>query len=274
MPTPTRPPLSPHRRGGPHQTAGSWRSPPPTPPRRNTTSSPTPTRQTPQIAYDKFTAGQWTAPPGTLIVVDDADHLTAEQLHCFTENAVRTNTKLLLVSTPTADREPTQTLVGALATNLPWAQHIGTPGDHTPTTAIAQARRLADTNPELTDPAHRQHTASYSPAPTPSPVPTPDASPTAEPNATVAPNAPKTAPPATNSYHSQLGSRTCPRRLSSHLDGMGTHWREVQRLVGAPGHRGAEHLAQVNERAVGVQPEPRSTWSNDQNLWMSLGEVV
>ena len=34
---------------------------------------------TPQIAHDKFAAGQWTAPPGTLIVVDDADHLTAAQ---------------------------------------------------------------------------------------------------------------------------------------------------------------------------------------------------
>ena len=114
---------------------------------------------TPQVAHDKFTAGQWTAPPGTLIVVDDADHLTAKQLHCFTENAVATNTKLLLVTTPTADRAPTQTLVDTLATNLPWAQHIGTPADHTPTTAIEQARRLADTNPELSDPTNRQQAA-------------------------------------------------------------------------------------------------------------------
>jgi hypothetical protein len=111
---------------------------------------------TPQVAHDRFTAGQWTAPPGTLIVVDDADHLTVEQLHCFTENAVRTNTKLLLVTTPSAEREPTQTLVDTLATNLPWAQHIGTPTDHTPTTAIEQARHLADTNPELGDPTNRQ----------------------------------------------------------------------------------------------------------------------
>ena len=69
-----------------------------------------------------------------------------------------TNTKLLLVTTPTADREPTHTLVDTLATNLPWAQHIGTPTDHTPATAIEQARRLADTNPELSDPTHRQQT--------------------------------------------------------------------------------------------------------------------
>ena len=120
--------------------SGSWRSRPPTPPRPITTNTPT------------------TAPPGTLIVVDDADHLTAAHLHCFTENAVRTNTKLLLVTTPTADREPTQTLVDTLATNLPWAQHIGTPADHTPVTAIDQARRLADTNPELTAPTNRQLT--------------------------------------------------------------------------------------------------------------------
>jgi conjugative relaxase-like TrwC/TraI family protein len=111
---------------------------------------------TPQVAHDRFTAGQWTPPPGTLIVVDDADHLTAEQLHCFTENAVRTNTKLLLVTTPSADREPAQTLVDTLATNLPWAQHIGAPTDRTPRTAIEQARHLADTNPELGDPTNRQ----------------------------------------------------------------------------------------------------------------------
>jgi hypothetical protein len=114
---------------------------------------------TPQVAHDKFTAGQWTAPPGTLIVVDDADHLTAKQLHCFTENAVRTNTKLLLVTTSTADHETTQTLVDTLATNLPWAQHIGTPTDRTPRTAIDQARHQADTNPELGDPTNRQQAA-------------------------------------------------------------------------------------------------------------------
>jgi hypothetical protein len=113
---------------------------------------------TPQVAHDRFTAGQWTAPPGTLIVVDDADHLTTAQLHCFTENAVRTNTKLLLVTTPSAERQPTQTLVDTLATNLPWAQHIGTPTDRTPTTAIDHARQQADTNPELADPTHRQQT--------------------------------------------------------------------------------------------------------------------
>jgi conjugative relaxase-like TrwC/TraI family protein len=113
---------------------------------------------TPQVAHDKFSDGRWTAPPGTLIVVDDADHLTTDQLHCFTENAVRTNTKLLLVTTPGAEREPTQTLVDTLATNLPWAQHIGTPTDRTPRTAIEQARHQADTNPELGDPTNRQQT--------------------------------------------------------------------------------------------------------------------
>jgi conjugative relaxase-like TrwC/TraI family protein len=111
---------------------------------------------TPQIAHDKFTDGQWTAPPGTLIVVDDAEHLTAEQLHCFTTNAVATNTKLLLVTTPDPEQQPTQTLVDTLATHLPWAQHIGTPTERTPRTAIDQARRLADGNPELANPTDPQ----------------------------------------------------------------------------------------------------------------------
>jgi conjugative relaxase-like TrwC/TraI family protein len=113
---------------------------------------------TPQVAHDRFTAGQWTAPPGTLIVVDDADHLTAAQVHCFTDNAVATNTKLLLITTPTAERQPSQTLVDTLATHLPWTQHIGTPAERTPSTAIEQARLLADTHPELGDPTNWQHT--------------------------------------------------------------------------------------------------------------------
>jgi hypothetical protein len=111
---------------------------------------------TPQIACEKFRDGRWIAPAGTLIVVDDAEQLTAEQLRCFTDNATATNTKLLLVTTPGSRGEPAQTLVDALATNLPWAQHIGAVPDRTPTTAICQARHLAATNPELGDPANRQ----------------------------------------------------------------------------------------------------------------------
>jgi hypothetical protein len=49
-------------------------------------------------------------------------------------------------------------VVDTLATHLHWAQRIGTPADHTAVTAIDQARRLADTNPEVTDHTNRQQT--------------------------------------------------------------------------------------------------------------------
>ncbi|WP_457142380.1 AAA family ATPase [Mycobacterium sp. URHB0021] len=71
--------------------------------------------------------GEWTIPPGNLLVIDDADHLDANQLRYFTEHAARSNTKLLLVHTPTEGRDPAHSLVDALADNLPWAQHVGTP---------------------------------------------------------------------------------------------------------------------------------------------------
>lgn len=104
---------------------------------------------TPSVAHDTLAAGEVTLPAGTLLVVDDADQLTSDQVRYFTEHASRANTKLLLVRTPAAEREPAQTLVDALATNLPWAQHIGTVGDRAPVTAIEQARQLASTKTEL-----------------------------------------------------------------------------------------------------------------------------
>lgn len=82
--------------------------------------------------------GEWTIPPGNLLIIDDADHLDPKQLRYFTEHAARSNTKLLLVHTPAEGRTPTHSLVDALADNLPWAQQLGTPTtDHD--TAIDRA---------------------------------------------------------------------------------------------------------------------------------------
>ena len=64
-------------------------------------------------------------PLGSLIVVDDADHLQPEQLRWLAETAAATNTKLVLISTAD-DRAPAHTLLTVLADNLPSAQHIGT----------------------------------------------------------------------------------------------------------------------------------------------------
>ena len=81
----------------------------------------------PNTTRARLDNGEWTIPPGNLLVIDDADHLDPKQLRYFTEHAARANTKLLLVHTPTDTRTPAHTLVDALADNLPWAQHLGTP---------------------------------------------------------------------------------------------------------------------------------------------------
>ena len=69
------------------------------PPLRRTRTDPTATRA-------RLDNGEWTIPPGNLLVIDDADHLDPKQLRYFTEHAARTNTKLLLVHTPTGPAPP------------------------------------------------------------------------------------------------------------------------------------------------------------------------
>jgi hypothetical protein len=51
---------------------------------------------------------------GSLIIVDDADHLQPEQLHWLTRTAAATNTKLVLITTADG-REPAHTLLTVLA---------------------------------------------------------------------------------------------------------------------------------------------------------------
>jgi len=111
---------------------------------------------TPEAVHGGLSAGHATVPAGTLLIVDDADQLTAEHVHYFTEHASRTNTKLLLVRNPSSEREPRQTLVETLATHLPWAQQIGTVPDHEPATEIEQARHLEAPDTERSDPTNRQ----------------------------------------------------------------------------------------------------------------------
>lgn len=68
-------------------------------------------------------------PAGSLIIVDDADHLTPENLHWLTDTAAATNTKLILITT-TDHRQSAHTLLAALHQNSPAAQHLGTPQAH------------------------------------------------------------------------------------------------------------------------------------------------
>ena len=51
-------------------------------------------------------AGRWQLPTGSLVVVDDADHLPAAQLAWLTEHAAATNTKLLLLTNRAPEPHP------------------------------------------------------------------------------------------------------------------------------------------------------------------------
>ena len=98
------------------------------------------TTSSPDQALDKLHTGRWKLPLGSLVIVDDADHLKPDQLHWLAENAAATNTKLLLITTPD-HRQPAHTLTAAADHLLPWAQQLGSPdhGHQRPRTAIERA---------------------------------------------------------------------------------------------------------------------------------------
>jgi hypothetical protein len=80
----------------------------------------------PATACANVETGRWKLPIGSLVIVDDADHLNADHLRQLVDNAERTNTKLLLLTS--GDNGPAHTLTTALSTHLPWAQQLGRPG--------------------------------------------------------------------------------------------------------------------------------------------------
>ena len=99
-------------------------------------------------ARTKLNTKRWKLPMGSLIIVDDADHLPPEQLHWLTKTATTTNTKLVLITTPDG-REPAHTLLTVLTNEMPNTQHLGTPDPdrRQPRTAIERAEHhLATTS--------------------------------------------------------------------------------------------------------------------------------
>ena len=56
------------------------------------------TSTTAAAGIDNLQSGRWNPPAGSLLIIDDADQLPAEQLHWLTTNTAATNTKLLLVT--------------------------------------------------------------------------------------------------------------------------------------------------------------------------------
>ncbi|MEX3646440.1 MobF family relaxase [Mycolicibacterium porcinum] len=115
------------------------------------------TTTTPAEARDNLDAGRWKLPEGTLVVVDDADHLEPEQLRSLTDLAAETRTKLLLIThaepgaTTQERREPppSHQLTDTLAAHLPWHQHLGadtaTAAQQAAPTAIDRARTHLET---------------------------------------------------------------------------------------------------------------------------------
>ena len=114
------------------------------------------TTSSPDQALHKLQTGRWKLPLGSLVIVDDADHLKPDQLHWLAEQAAATNTKLLLISTPD-HRQPAHTLTAALDHLLPWAQHLGSPdrAHERARTAIERADHHLTTAPSHTGPEYQ-----------------------------------------------------------------------------------------------------------------------
>ena len=74
---------------------------------------------------DKLHHIQFRLEPGALVVVDDADHLTAKQLTWLIRNAGTTNTQLLLAVSQDLACGQSRHLVDVLADNLPWSTGRG-----------------------------------------------------------------------------------------------------------------------------------------------------
>ncbi|OBK59449.1 exonuclease V subunit alpha [Mycobacterium gordonae] len=89
-------------------------------------------------------------PLGSLIVVDDADHLSTDNLHWLTNAAAATNTKLILITTGDHHHQPAHTLLTALHHNSTAAHQLGIPEpdpNPAPRTAIERAEHhLATTS--------------------------------------------------------------------------------------------------------------------------------
>ncbi|WP_156452281.1 AAA family ATPase, partial [Mycobacterium gordonae] len=117
---------------------------------------------TPEQARTNLDSQRWKLPRGTLIVIDDADQLPAEQLRFLTHAAVTTNTKLILITTPGSHPQPAHTLLDVLTENLPHTHHIGTPTARTHArsrTAIVRLEHHLDTPDTSASPVHAEAAA-------------------------------------------------------------------------------------------------------------------
>lgn len=102
-----------------------------------------------ETALRNLDTGNWQIPAGTLIVVDDADHLDPAHLRRITAHAITAGATLVLATTesPAAQRGPSWQLTAAAA-HLPAAQAVGARSP-AHTTAITASRH--NTDPHITE---------------------------------------------------------------------------------------------------------------------------
>ena len=81
---------------------------------------------------------------GDLVIIDDADYLSPEQLEALIKRAGETNTKVLLAVSPQAAAGPNRHLVDALVESLPWGIEYDTAGRKSSTAMRRVANHLAD----------------------------------------------------------------------------------------------------------------------------------
>ena len=175
------------------------------------------TTTTAAAGIDNLQSGRWNPPTGSLLIIDDADQLPAEQLHWVTTNTAATNTKLLLV-TNTGAPPPRHTLTDVLAGHLPWAQHLGAiDADQQRNTAMQPAaHHLTATPGDDTD--HHTQARDFWPGATNSPTAT-TPPPSAQSGATPTSTATKAATAGSNSDNRRagvlIGRRSRPSSLSA-----------------------------------------------------------
>lgn len=92
----------------------------------------------------KLQSGQWKSPVGALIIVDDADHLTADQITWLITNAGATNSQVVLATSHETNPGPSRHLTDALTENLPWSADLHRSGG-TRSTAISRITAYLNT---------------------------------------------------------------------------------------------------------------------------------
>ncbi|MCH9731676.1 MAG: relaxase domain-containing protein [Actinomycetia bacterium] len=99
-----------------------------------------------------------TTAPGTLIVIDHAEHLHSDKLANLAEDAAATESRIILLDTDSRPPTASATMLAALHKDLPWSQTLTstTPRQraHTPITAQSPDRHTALTQARGLSPAH------------------------------------------------------------------------------------------------------------------------